>query len=158
MYQSPFCPLQPIKWMMCKKAFFFPQLVCVYCVCVCMCFIFFTHTKGQNSKPFFSFGGGWGVGTSFARDRWWVYWLLIVYTLLLPWQFFTLIFFFLRSVKIFNFLFCFPPSNKKILKENIEHSRKFYLVEMIFLFIYLFIWKIFFEACYQGMFSFFLTN
>ncbi len=33
----------------------------------------------------------------------------------------------------------FPPSNKKNLKENIEHSRKFYLVEMIFLFIYLFI-------------------
>jgi hypothetical protein len=26
----------------------------------------------------------------------------------------------------------FPPNNKKIMKENIEHSRKFYLVEMIF--------------------------
>jgi len=32
----------------------------------------------------------------------------------------------------FQFFFFFPPSNKKILKENIEHSRKFYLVEMIF--------------------------
>jgi hypothetical protein len=36
-------------------------------------------------------------------------------------------------------IFFFPPSNKKILKENIEHSRKFYSVEMIFQFTYLFI-------------------
>jgi hypothetical protein len=47
-----------------------------------------------------------------------------------------------------------PQVEKKILKENIEHSRKFYLVEMKFLFIYLFIWETFFEACYQDMFFF----
>jgi hypothetical protein len=47
--------------------------------------------------------------------------------------------YFFRNVEIFNFLFIFPPSNKKILKENIEHSKKFYLVEMIFQMIYLFI-------------------
>ncbi len=35
-----------------KRHSSFPQLVCV-------CFIYFTHTKGQNPKPFFSFGGGW---------------------------------------------------------------------------------------------------
>jgi len=43
------------------------------------------------------------------------------------------------NVEIFNFLFFFPPSDKKILKENIEHSRNFYLVEMIFQITYLFI-------------------
>ncbi len=43
-------------------------------------------------------------------------------------------FFFFKNVEIFNFLYFFLPSNKKILKENIEHSRKFYLVEMIFQF------------------------
>jgi hypothetical protein len=52
----------------------------------------------------------------------------------------------------FSILFYFPPSSKKILKENIEHSKKFYLIEMIFQIIYLFIWQIFFEACYQGFF------
>jgi hypothetical protein len=41
------------------------------------------------------------------------------------------------------------------MKENIEHSRKFYLVEIIFQIIYLFIWQTFFEACYQSMFFFF---
>jgi len=113
MYQSPFCPLLPIKWMLCKKA------------------------KTQNL--FFLLGVGGDIICK--RDRWWVYWFLIVYTLLLPWQFFTLIYNFFRNVEIFNFLFIFPPSNKKILKENIEHSRKFYLVEMIFLINYLFIWQ-----------------
>jgi len=39
----------------------------------------------------------------------------------------------------FSISFFFPPSNKKILKENIELSRNFYLVEMIFQIIYLFI-------------------
>jgi hypothetical protein len=42
-------------------------------------------------------------------------------------------------LKFLIFIF-FPSSNKKILKENIEHSKKFYLVEMIFQIIYLFIW------------------
>jgi len=113
MYQSPFCPLLPIKWMLCKKA--------------------------KTKNLFFLLGVGGDIICK--RDRWWVYWFLIVYTLLLPWQFSTLIYIFFRNVEIFNFLFIFPPSNKKILKENIEHSRKFYLVEMIFLFIYLLIWQ-----------------
>ncbi len=150
MYQSPFCPLLPIKWMLCKTALFFST------TCVRVCFIFFTHTKGQNPKPFFPFGVGGDIICK--KDRWWVYWLLIVYTLLLPWQFSTLIYICFRNVEIFNFLFSFPPSNKKILKENTEHSRKFYLVEMIFQIIYLFIWQTFFETCYQGMFFFLKTN
>ncbi len=57
----------------------------------------------------------------------------------------------------------FSSSNKKILKENIEHSRKFYLVEMIFeLFIYLFD-KLFLKLATNVCFFFFklinyLTN
>ncbi len=149
MYQSPFCPLLPIKWMLLKRHFFFPQLVCVYIVCVCVCVFYFFHTH-QMAKPktfFFLFGVGGDIICK--RDRWWVFWLLIVYTLL-AWQFFTLIYIFFRNVEIFNFLFTFSSSKKNNLKENIEHSRKFYLVEMIFQFIYLFIWQIFFEACHQG--------
>jgi len=142
MYQSPFCPILPIKWMLCKNAFFFFTT----CVCIlCVCFIFFTHTKGQNPKPLF-FLLGVGRDIICKRDRWWVYWLLIVYTLLLSWQIFTLIYIYFRNVEIFNFLFIFPPSSKKLLKKNIEHSRKFHLVEMIFQIIYMFIWQTFFET------------
>jgi len=42
-------------------------------------------------------------------------------------------------LKFSIFLIFFPPSKKKFLKENIEHSRKFYLVAMIFQIIYLFV-------------------
>jgi hypothetical protein len=115
-----------------KRHFFFPQLVCV-------CVLFFSHTpKAETQNLFFLLGVGGDIICK--RDRWWVYWLLIVYTLLLPWLFFTPIYIYFRNFEIFNFLFIFPPSNKKFLKENIEHSRKFYLVEMIFQMIYLFIW------------------
>jgi hypothetical protein len=126
MYQSLFCPLLPIKWMLCKKALFFSTT----CVCVC---IFFHTPKAKTQNLFFLLGVGWDIICK--RDRWWVYWLLIVYTVLLPWQFSTLFYFFFRNVEIFK---KFPSNNKKILKENIERSRKFYLVEMIFQFIYLF--------------------
>jgi hypothetical protein len=44
-------------------------------------------------------------------------------------------------LKFSIFLIFFPPSKKNILKKNIEHSRKFYLVEMIFQIIYLFVWQ-----------------
>jgi len=154
MYQSPFCPLLPIRCllftilrpfgtkesirMLCKNAFFFFHNLCVYIVCVCV--LFFSHTpKAKTQNLFFLLGVGEDIICK--RDRWWVYWLLIIYTLLLPWQFFTLIYIFLRNVEIFNFQFIFPPSNKKIVKENIEHSKKFYLFEMIFQMIYLFIWQ-----------------
>jgi len=134
-----------------KRHSFFPTCVCV---CVCVCVLFFSHTpKAKTQNLFFLLGVGGDIICK--RDRWRVYWLLIVYTLLLPWQFSTLIYIFFRNVEIFNFLFFLPPSNKIFLKENIEHSRKFYLVEMIFQMIYLFIWQTFFEACYQGMFFFF---
>jgi len=140
MYQSPFCPLLPKKWMLCKKPlFFFTTCVCILCMYV----FYFFHTH-QRPKPktqnlFFLLGVGGDIICK--RDRWWVYWFLIIYTLLLPWQFSTLIYIFFRNVEIFNFLFNFPSSNKKILKENIEHSRKFYFVEIIFQIIYLFIDK-----------------
>jgi hypothetical protein len=94
-----------------KATLFFHNL-CVYIMCVCVLFVcflnFLTHTKGQNPKPFFSFGGGWDIICK--RDRWWVYWLLIVYALLLlPWQFSTFIYLFFRNVEIFKFfLFSFP--------------------------------------------------
>jgi len=126
-----------------RHSFFSTTCVCILCVCV----LFFSHTrKAKTQNLFFLLGVGWDIICK--RDRWWVYWLLIVYTL------FTLIYIFFN----FQFLFFIPPSNKKVLKENIEHSRKFYLVEMIFQIIYLFIWQTFFEACYQGMFLFFKTN
>jgi len=144
MYQSPFCPLLPIKWMLCKKAFFFHNL------CVCVFYFFHTHERSKPKTFFFLLGVGGDIICK--RDRWWVYWILIVYTLLPPWQFFTLIYIFFKNVEIFNFFF--PPSNKKNLKENIDHSRKFYLIEIIFEIIYLCIWQTFFEACYQGMFFF----
>jgi hypothetical protein len=119
-----------------KRHSFFPQLVCVYCVCV----FFFSRTpKAKTQNLFFLLGVGGNIICK--RHRWWVYWFLIVYTLLLPWQFFTLIYIFFTNVEIFNFLFLFPWSNRKYLKENIEHSRKLYLVEMIFHLIYLFIWQ-----------------
>ncbi len=137
MYQSPFCPLLPIKWMLCKFALFFStNCVCILCACV----LFFSHTpKAKTQNLFFLLGVGGNIICK--RDRWWVYWLLIVYTLLLPWQFSTLIYIFFKNVEILKLKFCFSPSNKKNLKENIEHSRKLYLVEMIFEMIYLFIWQ-----------------
>jgi hypothetical protein len=136
-----------------KRHYFFPQLVCVYCVCVyvCVCVLFFSHTPKAKTQNFF-FLLGMGGDIIYKKDKWWVYWLLIVYTLLLPWQFSTLIYIYFNNVEIFKFLFIFPPSNKKVLKENIENSRKFYLVEMIFQITYLYIWQTFFEACYQSMF------
>jgi hypothetical protein len=103
MYQSPFCPLLPIKWMLCKKALFF-STTCVYIVCVCVCVLFFSHTpKAKTQNLFFLLRLGGDIICK--RDRWWVYWLLIVYTLLLPWQFFTLIYIFFINVEISNFLF-----------------------------------------------------
>jgi hypothetical protein len=107
---------------------------------VCVCVLFFSHTpKAKTQNLFFLLGVGGDIICK--RDRWWVYRLLIVYTLLLPWQFSTLIYFFSRMLKFSIFLIFFPPSKKNILKKNIEHSRKFYLVEMIFQIIYLFVWQ-----------------
>jgi hypothetical protein len=123
--------------------FFSTTYVCVYV------FYFFHTPKAKTQNLFLLLGMGGEIICK--RDRWWVYWLLIVYTLLLPWQFSTLIYIYFKNVEILIFFFP-PPSDKKILKENIEHSRKFCLVEMIFQITYLFIWQTFFEACYQGMF------
>jgi hypothetical protein len=47
MYQSPFCPLLPIKWMLCKRALFF-STTCVCILCVCVFYFFHTH---QRPKP-----------------------------------------------------------------------------------------------------------
>jgi hypothetical protein len=52
--------------------------------------------------------------------------------------FHTNLYIFSEMLTFSNLFFAPPPSNKKILKENIEHSRKFFLVEMIFHVIYLF--------------------
>jgi len=121
-----------------KRHSFFPQLVCVYCVCVCV--LFFSHTsKAKTQNLFLLLGMGGEIICK--RDRWWVYWLLIVYTLLLPWQFSTLIYIFFQKCWNFQFFFFFPPKWQKNLKENTEHSRKFYLVETIFQITYLFIWQ-----------------
>jgi hypothetical protein len=144
MYQSPFCPLLPIKWMLCKKALFF-STTCVCILCVCVCFVlFFSHKRPKPKIFFFLLGVGGDIICK--RDRWWVYWLLIVYTLLLPWQFSTLIYIYFRNVEIFNFLFPppHPSSNKKILFGWNDFLND--------LFIYL---TNFFEACYQGFFFFF---
>jgi len=131
--------------MLCKKALFFSATcVCILCVCV----LFFSHTpKVKTQNLFFLLGVGGDIICK--RDRWWVYWLLIIYALLLPWQFSTLIYIFSRNVEIF--IFFSPPSNKKILKESIEHWRKFYLVEMIFQFIYLFIYLTNIGSTCQGI-------
>jgi hypothetical protein len=108
MYPSPFCPLLPIKWMLCKKTFFF-STTCVCILCVCVCVFFFTHTKSQKPKPFFLLGLGGDIICK--RDRWWVYWLLIIYTLLLAWQFSRLIYIFFKNVEIFKKKF--PLNNKR---------------------------------------------
>jgi hypothetical protein len=105
---------------------------------MCACFWFFSHTsKAKTQNLFFLLGVGEDIICK--RDRWWVYWVLIIYTLLLPWQFSTLIYIFFRNVENLSFLVFFFPSNKKILKENIEHSRNFVWSKWFFnLFIYLF--------------------
>jgi hypothetical protein len=115
MYQSPFCPLLPIKWMLCKKAlFFFTTCVCILCVCVCV--LFFSHTpKAKTQNLFFLLGVGEDIICK--RDRWWVYWVLIIYTLLLPWQFSTLIYIFFKNVENFNFLVFFSQVTKKFWKK-----------------------------------------
>jgi hypothetical protein len=106
-----------------RHSFFSTTCVCIYCVCVCV--LFFSYTpKAKTQNLFFLLGVAGDIICK--RDRWWVYWLLIVYTLLLPWQFSTLIYIFFRNVENFNFQFIFPPSNKKILKENIEHLKWFF--------------------------------
>jgi hypothetical protein len=132
MYQSPFCPL--------------PQLVCVYCVCV----LFFSHTpKGKTQNFFFLLGVGGDIICK--RDRWWVYWLLIVYILLLPSQFFTLIYIFFRNVKIFNF-FSLPQIRKKIWKKRLNIQKNYIWLKWFFkLFIYLFdkhVLKLVIKVCF----------
>ncbi len=79
-----------------------------------MCVFYFFHTHQRPKPKTFFFFWGW-VGTSFAReiDRWWVYWLLIIYTLLLPWWFSTLIYIFFRNVEIFNS----PPPPPQVTKK-----------------------------------------
>jgi len=102
-----------------KRHSLFPQLVCVYCVCV----LFFSHTPKAKTQNL-SFLLGVGGDIICKRDRWWVYWLLIVYTLLLPWQFFTLIYIFFRNVEIFKFYLFIPQVTKKIWKKilNIQEN------------------------------------
>ncbi len=140
-----------------KSIFFFAWLVCVCCVCVR--FIFFTHTKGQNPKPFFFLE--W-VGTSFTRERWWVYWLLIIYTLLLPWQFFTLIYIFFRNVEIHNLLLFFPQVTKKFWKKILNIQENFIWLKWFFkLFIYLFdkhFLKLVIKVCFFLKLTNYLTN
>jgi hypothetical protein len=73
---------------------------CVCILCVCVFYLFFSHTpKVKTQNLFFLLGAGGNIICK--RDRWWVYWLLIVYTLLLPWQFSTLIYIFFRNVENF---------------------------------------------------------
>jgi len=152
MYQSPFCPLLPIKWMLCKKALFFSTT----CVCIlCVCFFYFFHTHQRPKPKTFFFLLGVGGDIICKRDRWWVYWLLIVYTLLLPWQFSTLIYIFFRNVEIFNFLFFFPQVTKKFWKKTLNSQENSIWLKWFFkLFIYLFSLQKKFEACHQGMFFF----
>ncbi len=115
-----------------KRHSFFPQLVCVYCVCV----LFFSHTPKAKTQNFF-FLLGMGGNIICKRDRWWVYWLLIVYTLLLPSQFFTLIYIFFRMLKFSNYFF--PPSNKKFWKKILNIQENSMWLKWFFnLFIYLF--------------------
>jgi hypothetical protein len=73
---------------------------------LCVCVLFFSHTSKAKTQNFFSL---LGVGGNIIckRDRWWVYCLLIVYTLLLPWQFFTLIYMFFFKFEIWNYLFIY---------------------------------------------------
>jgi hypothetical protein len=86
-----------------KKKCLLTQLVCVYCVCVCV--LFLSHTpKAKTQNLFFPLGVDGNIIC--RRDRWWVYWLLIVYTLLLPWQFFTLIYIYFQ--KCWNLFYLFP--------------------------------------------------
>jgi len=135
MYQSPFCPLLPIKWMLCKKAFFFfITCVCILCVCVCVCA--FTHTRTQNL--FFLLGVGEDIICKI--DRWWVYWFLIVYTLLLPWQFSTLIFIYFSEMLKFSIIYLFfPQVTKKIWKKILNIQENSIWLKWFFkLFIYLF--------------------
>jgi len=97
-----------------KRHSFFSQLVCVYCVCVCV--LFFSHTpKAKTQNLFFLLGVGEDIICK--RHRWWVYWVLIIYTLLLPWQFSTLIYIYFKNVENFNVLVFFPQVTKKFWKK-----------------------------------------
>ncbi len=70
---------------------------------------------------------------------WWVYWLLIVYALILPWQFSILIYIFFRNVEIFNFFFFFPQVIKKFWKKILNIQENSIWLKWFFkLFIYLF--------------------
>jgi len=150
MYQSPFCPLLPIKWKLCKKTlFFFTTCVCMLCVCV----LFFSHKpKAKTQNLFFLLGVGGDIICK--RDRWWVYQLLIIYTLLLPWQFSTLTYIYFSEMLKFSKKTNYPQITKKFWNKILKHSRKFYLIEIFIQINYLFIWNYFFEACYQGMLFF----
>jgi hypothetical protein len=144
MYQSPLCPLLPIKWMLCEKALFL-STTCVCILCVCVFYFFHTHQR-PKPKTFFFFWGwvGW--------DRWWVYWFLIVYSLLLPWQFPHYFIFFSQTLKFSIFYFFFLQVTKKFWKKILNIQENYIWLKWFFkLFIYL---TNIFEACYQGMFFF----
>jgi hypothetical protein len=118
-----------------RHSFFFHNL-CVYIVCVCV--LFFSHTpKAKTQNLFFLLGVDGNIICK--RDRWWVYWLLIVYTLLLYWQFSPLIYIFFRNVEIFYFLFFFPQVTKKKFKKILNIQENSIWLKWFFdLFIYLF--------------------
>jgi len=117
-----------------KRYSFFPQLVCVYCVCV----IFFSHTPNAKTQNLF-FLLGVGGYIICKRDKWWVYWFLIVYTLPLPWQFSTLIYIFSEMLKFLIFNLFFPQVTKKFWKKILNIQKNSIWLKWFFKwFIYLF--------------------
>jgi hypothetical protein len=130
MYQSPFCPLLPIKWMLCKKTLFFSTT----CVCV---FYFFSHTpKAKTQILFFLLRVGGDIICKKLMMG------ILAFNSIYPTttlEVFHINLYLFQKCWNFQFYFIFPQVAKKIWKKILNIQKNSIWLRWFFkLFIYLF--------------------
>jgi hypothetical protein len=151
MYQTPFCPLLPIKWMLCKKAL--SSFATCVCVCVCVFYFFHTHQRPKPKTFFFLLGVG---GDIIWREMMGILAFNSIY-LTTTLEVFHINLYFFQKCWNFQFLFFFPQVTKKFWKKILNFQEISIWLKWFFkLFIYLFV-KHFLKLATKVC-SFFLTN